>query len=116
MSATIDISGLPVTLALIIRPWGGVLQTAPPGMGENVRVTVGNASTSLWRRVIMLPKLERGLAEALSASAVLANTLDKEGTTASEARSDALLALDALIVLLHDARPNARAMGLGLGW
>lgn len=85
-------------------------------MGENVRVTAGNAATSLWRRVVMLPPIEKGLAEALSASELLAAALDREGTAISEARSDALRAVDALIVLLRDARPNARAQGLGLGW
>jgi hypothetical protein len=116
MPVTVDVSGLSAPLALIMRPWGGVLETAPPGMGENVRATAQNASVSLWRRVVMLPPIERGLAQALSASAVLAAALDKEDAIASEARSDALRALEALIVLLHEARPNARAQGLGLGW
>ena len=116
MPVTIDLSGLSAPLALIMRPWGGVLETALPGMGENVRVTAENASVSLWRRVVMLPPIERGLAAAMSTSAILAVELDKENAIASEARSDALRALETLIVLLCEARPNARAQGLGLGW
>ena len=116
MHGTIDVSGLPGPIALILRPWGGVLQTALPGMGEDVRATADNASASLWRRVVMLPPLEGALAKALFASELLAAALDREGASTSEARLDALFALDGLIVLLHQARPNARAKGLGLGW
>lgn len=79
MPVTVDASGLPAPVALILRPWGGVLETALPGMGENVRVTADNASMSLWRRVVMLPRIERGLATALSASAVFAVELNKRG-------------------------------------
>jgi hypothetical protein len=113
---TIDISRLPAPITLILRPWGGVLETALPGMGENVRVVAESASVSLWRRVLMLPPIERGLAEALSASATLAVELNKQEPIAGEARSDAPRAVDALIALLCEARPNARAQGLGLGW
>jgi hypothetical protein len=116
MPATIDVSGLSAPLTLIMRPWCGVLETALAGMGENVRITAENASVSLWRRVVMLPPIECGLATALSASAIFAAELNKRDPIPGEARSDALRALDALIVLLHEARPNARAQGLGLGW
>ncbi|MGU3666238.1 hypothetical protein ACLBX9_18795 [Methylobacterium sp. A49B] len=116
MPGVIDVTGLAAPVALIMRPWVGVLAAAQPGMGENVRVTAGNASTSLWRRVVMLPPIERGLAKALSDSELLAVALDKEGASPSEARLDALFALNVLIALLREARPNARAKGLGLGW
>src|ERR1700712_567116 len=116
MPSTIDVSSLPGPIALILRPWTGVLQTAPSGMGEKVRITAENASVSLWRRVVMLPPIERGLAAAMSASALLAVELDNEIAITSGARSDALRALEELIVLLRGARPSARAQGLGLGW
>lgn len=116
MPATIEVSGLATPITLIMRPWVGVLESAPPGMGENVRVTAENASTSLWRRVVMLPPIERGLAAAMAASAMLAVELNKEDAIPEDARSNALHALDALVVLLCDAKPNARAQGLGLGW
>ena len=116
MTASTKVSNLPGPIALILRPWAGVLQTAPSGMGENVRITAENACVSLWRRVVMLPPIERSLAAAMSASAMLAVELDKENAIASEARSDALRALDDLILLLSGARPSARATGLGLGW
>lgn len=116
MPIMVDVSELPAPLALILRPWGGVLETAPAGMGENVRTVAANAAASLWRRVVMMPPIEQGLAKALSASAELAAELNQGDPSPASVRNQALGAFDTLVALLHEARPNARAKGLGLGW
>ncbi|QGY03521.1 hypothetical protein MMSR116_17725 [Methylobacterium mesophilicum SR1.6/6] len=112
MPGVIDVIGLAAPVALIMRPWVGVLATAQPGMGENVRVTARNASTSLWRRVVMLPPIEGGVAKALSASELFAAALDKEGSSTSEARLDALFTLNVLERLTQ----RARIVWSGVGW
>lgn len=116
MPIMVDVSELPAALALILRPWGGVLETASIGMGENIRAVAAIASASLWRRVVMMPPIEQGLARALSASTELAAELNGEHASQPSVRTQALAAFDALIALLLEARPNARAKGLGLGW
>lgn len=116
MPVVVDVSELPAPLALILQPWGGVLETAPVGMGESVRTVAANASASLWRRVVMMPPIEQGLARALSASAELAVELNGGRASQASIRNQALAAFDTLIALLREARPNARAKGLGLGW
>lgn len=116
MPVMADVSELPAPLALILRPWGGALETAPIGMGETVRTVATNASASLWRRVVMMPAIEQGLARALSASAELAAELNQHNPSPTSVRNQALAAFDTLVALLREARPNARAKGLGLGW
>lgn len=116
MPVIVDVSELPAPLALILRPWGDTLETAPVGMGENVRTVAENASASLWRRVVMMPPIEQGLAKALSASAELAAELNQHDPSPASARNRALGDFDTLVALLLGARPNARAKGLGLGW
>lgn len=116
MPIMVDVSELPALLALILRPWGGVLETAAAGMGENVRTVAANAAASLWRRVVMMPPIEQGLAKALSASAELAAELNQGDPSPASVRNQALGAFDTLVALLREARPNARAKGLGLGW
>ena len=116
MPVVVDVSELPAPLELILRPWGGALETASVGMGENVRTAAANASAGLWRRVVMMPLIEQELGKALSASAELAAELNRRSPQTTDIRNHALRAFDDLTALLREARPNARAKGLGLGW
>lgn len=99
-----------------MRPWVGIIETAPTGMGAEVMAAAANASLSLGRRIVMTPAFEAAIADARLASDTLGISLDRQGTTSVKARAAAVLALEALIMLLREARPNERAKGLGLGW
>ena len=78
-------------------------------MGETVSAVAEHAAVGLWQRAAMLPSAELEVARALSASAVFASELNKRNSTAAEARSAALRAVNTLTVLLLEAQPNAVA-------
>lgn len=99
-----------------MRPWIGIIETAPLGMGAEVRAATANAGLSLGRRIVMTPAIEAVIADARLASDTLGISLNRQGSASVRPRAAAVLALEALIAQLHEARPNERAKGLGLGW
>ena len=107
---------LPAVLAKVVQLWIDVVEAAAVGMGQDVMRVAAEAVIGLQERVVMTPDLERVIADARLASDDLGISLDREGFDPSQSRADALAALNVLITLLRDTRPNERAMGLGRGW
>jgi len=107
---------LPAVLAEAVQPWIDVVEAASFGMGQDVMRVAAEAVIGLQERVVMTPDLESVIADARLASDELGISLDREGFDPSKSRAGALAALNALILPLHEARPNERAKGLGHGW
>ena len=107
---------LPSVLTEVMQPWVDVIESAVVGMGQDVMKVAAEAVISLQRRVVMTSDLESIIANARLASDNLGISLDQDDSDPSKLRSEALTALKALILPLHEARPNERAKGLGLGW
>lgn len=107
---------LPSALAEVMRPWIDVVESATAGMGQDVMKVAAEAVMSLERRVVTMSDLENIIADARLASDNLGISLDQDGSDPSRPRSEALAALNALILPLREARPNERAKGLGLDW
>ena len=84
-------------------------------MGGRVRLTAENTVASLRGQIVMIPALETAMSDALRASDALAQDLDRRPSLQPDARTEALLALHALIVWLKSAALNAGAKGRGLG-
>ena len=116
MANTLSPTDLPAPLGSAMRPWIGIIETAPMGMGAEVMAAAANASLSLSQRIVPTPALDKAIAEARLASDTLGISLDKRGGVAVKARIAALRALEGLIAELRDARASERAKGLGLGW
>ncbi|SDO59228.1 hypothetical protein SAMN05216360_1299 [Methylobacterium phyllostachyos] len=84
-------------------------------MGGRVRLTAENTVASLRGQIVMVPALEMAMTDALRASDALAQELDRRAFLQSDARTEALLALNGLIVWLKSAALNAGAKGRELG-
>ena len=109
-------AALPAVLAEAAQPWIDVVKVAPAGMGQDVMRVAAEAVVSLQGQVVMTSDLESVIADARLASDELGISLNREGFDPSKPRAGALAALNALILPLHEARPNERAKGLGLSW
>ena len=111
-----DVVGLPQLLRTIVRPWLNAVAMNPMGMGQDLHVSATNAATSLRRRVELTAGLDVALRNAEEASAELAAQLDMVRSDPTRTRSLAMTSLEALLLALSDARPNASTIALGLGW
>lgn len=107
MARALDTSALSQDLATAVWPWIDIVETATSGMANRVRLTAENTAACLRSQIAMSPPLETALDDALHASDALARDLDRVGFFQSDARTEALLALNALIIWLQAARPNA---------
>lgn len=105
-------SALPAPVATAIRSWIDAVETATPGMAEEVRVTVEDAFESLRGRVVMTTPLRTALDEARIAAVVLAKELERRVMLPSKEKAQALTALDTLIIRLQDAELNEPAKWL----
>lgn len=76
-------------------------------MSDRVRLTAENTVAILRSQIPTTPRLETMLLDALLASDTLARDLDRVNFFQSNARTETLLALNALITWLQAARPNA---------
>ncbi|MEE7493382.1 hypothetical protein MOTC310_24170 [Methylobacterium oryzae] len=74
------------------------------GMGAKLRMTAENTVALLRRELRMTPPIETALLDALHASDTLARDLDRTSFFQTEARTDALLALHALVLWLQAAK------------
>lgn len=116
MDRSLSTADLPPVLGAALRSWIEVVETAGEGGGAGVISTTAKTEALLRRRVLRTPELEDAFTRAWAVSGALAQALDRAAFDVEQARSDALLALDALTGRLRDARPSARAIGLGQGW
>lgn len=103
LARAVSTDALPVPVATAIRSWIGAVETASPGMAEEVRVTAEDAVTSLRCRIVMTAPLETALDGACFATMVLAKELDRRVMMPCKEKAEALTALDTLIIRLQDA-------------
>ena len=115
MARALETQGLPRRLAKTLWPWIDVIEMATGGMGDRVRLTTENTVASLRGQIAMTPPLETALVDALHASDALARDLDRVSFLQSDARTEALLALNALIQWLKGAEMNKRPRVLDQG-
>lgn len=106
MARALDTSSLPRPLAAALWPWIDLVETARAGMGDRLRMVAENTVALLRREVPMSSPLETVLFDALHASDALAQDLNRVGFFQTETRTDALLALNALIAWLQAASPS----------
>jgi len=81
-----------------------------------VRLTAENTVANLRRRVMATSPLETAMEDALLASDALAQDLDRRGSSWPNMRTEALVALNALILQLGSAEPTEQTKESGLGW
>jgi hypothetical protein len=93
---------------MALWPWIDGIEAARAGMGGHVRTTAENAVALLRSQVLMTPPLETMLRDALHATDALARDLDRVSFFESEARKEALIALNGLIAWLKRAQLNGR--------
>lgn len=113
MARALDTSALSQDLATAVWPWIDIVETARSEMANRVRLTAENTAACLRSRIAMTPPLETALDDALHASDALARDLDQVSFFQSDARTEALLALNALIIWLQATRPNANTKEIG---
>jgi hypothetical protein len=106
MARALDTAGLPQIVATALWPWIDCIEMASAGMGGRVRTTAENAVALLRSQVLMTPPLETMLRDALHATDAFARDLDRVSFFQSEARMEALVALNGLIAWLQHAQPN----------
>lgn len=111
MARALDTTSLPTLLAIALWPWIDLVEMAGSGMGSRLRTMAENSVALLRHEVRMTPPIETALMDALHASDTLARDLDRASFFQTDARTDALLALNALIVWLRTA--HLRAGGIG---
>lgn len=104
MASALDTSTLPGPLAAALWPWVDLVEMGAAGMGAQLRLTAENTAALLGRMLRITPPIETAMWDALHASDALAQDLDRTGFFQSEARTAALLALNALILWLQSAR------------
>src|ERR1700710_999574 len=109
MSNVHDTCGSLPPVFQILRSWSRILKTTPNGMGDTVSAVAEHAAVNLWRCTAKLSSVEIKIAQALSASAVLASELDKHRSDTGDARSRAVLAVDTLALLFSQVEPSALA-------
>lgn len=107
---------LPAILAMALWPWTDIVETATATMGDVVRLTAENTVANLRRRVMATSPLETAMEDALLASDALAQDLDRRGSSWPNMRTEALVALNALILQLGSAEPTEQTKESGLGW
>ncbi|WP_155911911.1 hypothetical protein [Methylobacterium sp. 77] len=73
-------------------------------MGSQLRLTAENTAAFLWRLLQITSPIETAVWNALHASDALAQDLDRTGFFQTEARTAALLALNALKLWLRNAK------------
>lgn len=108
MPRALDTSNLPKALATTLWPWIDIIETARAGMGDRVRMTAENTVVLLRQEIEVSSPLETALEDALHASDALAQDLDRVTFFQTGARTEALLALNALIAWLQTARLSVR--------
>ena len=116
MARALDTSDLPPVFAKALWPWIDIIEMATGGMGGRVRRTAENAVANLRGWIAMTTPLEQALEDALHTSDALARELDLRDFLWSDARTEALLALNDLIALLRSAKPSDRTAGLRFEW
>lgn len=104
MARALDTAGLSRAVATALWPWIDCIEMAHAGMGTRVRTTAENAVAILRSQVPMTPPLETMLHDALHATDALARDLDRVSFFQSEARMEALIALNGLIAWLQHAQ------------
>lgn len=104
MASALDTSSLPRSLAAALSPWIDLVEMGGAGTGARLRLTAENTAAFLWCVLQITPPIETAMWDALHASDALAQDLDRAGFFQTEARTDALLALNALIIWLRAAR------------
>lgn len=115
MTRALDTSILPKSLATALWPWIDILEVAKAGMGDRVRTTAENTVVLLRQQIEMSSPLGTALDDALLASDALAQDLDRVTFFQTDARTEALLALNALIAWLQGARPKVDGREVRLG-
>ncbi|GJE14266.1 hypothetical protein FOHLNKBM_5339 [Methylobacterium longum] len=108
MGRTVDLDSLPPQIVPVVRSWVAAVEAASRRMGDELRVTAEDAIASLRGRIVMTAPLEATLIKSNLATLVLANKLDRRATLPSKERTEALTALNALIVELRNAKPKER--------
>lgn len=115
MPRALDTSILPKSLATALWPWIDILEIAKPGMGDRVRMTAENTVVLLRQKIVVSSPLATALDDALVASDALAQDLDCVTFFQTNARTEALLALNALIAWLQRADPEMDGREVQLG-
>ena len=110
-----DLTGLPSVLDALMKPWIDAVESTGLGMGSVIANAAVSTAMSLDRRVIVTSDIMGYLAEARSASEILAQKLDQQ-TPAPNERKAALAALAVLIDKLRLSEPSESTRALGLGW
>lgn len=113
MTRALDTSSLPKALATALWPWIDIVEAAKAGMGDRVRMTAENTVVLLRQEIEMSSPLETALEDALHASDALAYDLDRVTFFQTTARTEALLALNALIAWLQAARSKVDGAEVG---
>lgn len=116
ISIHLGLGGLPLVLAVLLKPWVDAVDSCCLGMGSHVTAASADSSAAILRRVAAMPLLKQAIEEAHRASDALARDLDRSHTLAIPARADAMAALGRLIVLLEEAEPSPSTVALRLGW
>ena len=109
-------SGLPPVLAKLLAPWAWAIEISGPGLGEHVTATAAWSFSTLRRRIVLTPPLERAFADACLATDSLANAVDRRALVPFWTRAAARSALAELAARLRGAEPDALTRELGLGW
>ena len=115
MARALDTAGLPQIVATALWPWIDIVEAAKAGMGDRVRMTAENTVVLLRQEIEVSSPLETAMEDALLASDTLAQELDRVTFFQTDARTEALLALNALIVWLQAVRPNLECGEKGPG-
>ncbi|MCJ2012676.1 hypothetical protein [Methylobacterium sp. J-076] len=112
MPRALDTSSLPKVLATALWPWIDIVEAAKAGMGDRVRMTAENTVVLLRREIEASSPLETAMEDALLASDTLAQDLDRVTFFQTDARTEALLALNGLIAWLQTARLKMDSRGV----
>lgn len=103
MARALDTIGLSRAVATALWPWIDCIEMARSGRGILVRTTAENAVALLRSQVLIPPPIEAVLRDALHATDALARELDQVNFFQSNARTEALVTLNALIMWLKRA-------------
>jgi hypothetical protein len=117
MAGILEGAGLPQLLETMMRPWVTALETGTLGMRDEVAAAASGTATSLKRRIIVVPALDKAITQAMVTSATFADVLGRpKGTTTTQARAAALASLEVVIEHLRAVEPSEDTRSLGLGW
>ena len=114
MARALDTGDLPPHAAEILWPWIEAIEAASPQTGSAVRLEAENAIGRFRLLMVRSAPLDILIDDALQASDALAreNCLRR----LPQARLEALLALNALITWMREAKPNPRAGTVDAAW